>query len=82
MEGVSMRNETTLHQQRIYRVIDDDGNVLRDLGGYVGEFGIGDQIIGDGKPRRVVETSREQGHSEVVLVKTVAEAPGAKYASA
>jgi hypothetical protein len=29
-----MRADTTLHQPHIYWVVDDDGNVLEDLGAY------------------------------------------------
>jgi hypothetical protein len=71
-----MRTEA-LHRSHIYWVVDDDGNVLRDLGGYEGDYEIGDQIVADGRPRRIVD--KVEGHPEIIWVRTVAEAPSAAW---
>jgi hypothetical protein len=73
-----MRTET-LHRSHIYWVVDDDGNVLTDLREYEGDYEIGDQIVADGRPRRVVDKVTEEGHPEVIWVRTVAEAPSADW---
>jgi hypothetical protein len=54
-------------------VVDDDGNVPKDLGAYKGDYEIGDRTDADGKPRRIVEKVAEAGRPEVIWVTTVAE---------